>query len=48
MESYVKDFKPLNMGTFHLKKGEGVLTLKATDIPGGQVMDFRLLVLKRI
>jgi len=48
MESYVKDFKPLKLGTIHLKKGEGVLTLKATEIPGAQVMDFRLLVLKRI
>lgn len=48
MESYVKDFKPLKLGTIHLKKGKGVLSLKATDIPGGQVMDFRLLMLKRI
>lgn len=47
MESYVKDFKPLKTGTIHLKKGKGTLTLKATDIPGGQVMDFRLMVLKR-
>ncbi len=47
MESYVKDFIPLKLGTIHLKKGEGTLTLKATDIPGGQVMDFRLLMLRR-
>ncbi len=48
MESYVKDFKPLKLGTIHLKKGKGILTLKATEIPGKQVMDFRLMVLKRI
>jgi arylsulfatase A-like enzyme len=48
IESYVKDFKPLTIGTIHLTKGKGVLTLKATDIPGSQAMDFRLLMLKRI
>lgn len=48
MESYVKDFKPLKVGTIHLKKGEGILTLKALNMPGSQVMDFRLLMLKRI
>jgi hypothetical protein len=47
MESYVKDFKSLKLGTIHLKKGEGILSLKATDIPGRQAMDFRLLILKR-
>jgi hypothetical protein len=47
-ESYVKEFKPLNLGTIHLEKGKGVLELKALDIPGSQVMDFRLLMLKRI
>jgi arylsulfatase A-like enzyme len=48
IESYVKDFKPLTIGTIHLTKGKGVLTLKALKIPGSQVMDFRLLMLKRI
>ena len=48
IESYVKDFKPLRMGTIHLNKGMGILTLKAVEIPGKQVMDFRLLMLKRI
>jgi len=47
-ESYVKDFKPLNLGTIHLNKGKGNLTLKALDIPGSQVMDFRLIMFKRI
>lgn len=47
-ESYVKDFKPLKIGTIFLQKGTGKLTLKASHIPGKQVMDFRLLMLKRI
>jgi hypothetical protein len=47
-ESYVKDFKPLRLGTLHLKKGSGQLTLKALDIPGSQVMDFRLLMFTRL
>ena len=47
-ESYVKDFKPLKMGSIHLNKGKGFLTLKALEIPGSQVMDFRLMMLKRI
>jgi arylsulfatase A-like enzyme len=48
IESYVKDFKPLKIGTIHLDQGNGVLELKATAIPGSRVMDFRLLMLKRI
>jgi arylsulfatase A-like enzyme len=47
IESYVKDFQPLKMGTIHLEKGRGVLELKAKEIPGSQVMDFRLLMLIR-
>jgi arylsulfatase A-like enzyme len=47
-ESYTKDFLPMKLGTIHLKKGRGELTLRATKIPGSQVMDFRLLVLTRV
>ena len=47
-ESYVKDFKPVDMGVIHLKKGKGILTLKALEIPGSTAMDFRLLMLERI
>ena len=46
-ESYVKAFKPMHAGTIHLKKGKGTLTLKALDIPGSQVMDFRLMMFHR-
>jgi hypothetical protein len=47
-ESYVKDFRPMKLGTVHLEKGKGTLTLKATTVAGSQVMDFRLLMLKRV
>lgn len=46
-ESYVKDFRPLALGSIELNAGKGTLTLKALDIPGSQVMDFRLLMLSR-
>ncbi len=47
-ESYVKDFRPLELGRIELKKGLGRLVLRATDIPGSQVMDFRLLMFTRV
>lgn len=47
MESYVKDFKPLVLGNMVLKKGKGILTLKALEIPGKDAIDVRLLVFKR-
>ena len=46
-ESYIKDFKPLSMGALRLEKGKGTLTLQATEIPGSEAMEFRLLMLKR-
>jgi hypothetical protein len=47
-ESYVKDFKPMDLGRMRLAEGPGVLTLKALEIPGKTVMDFRLLVFRRV
>ncbi|MDB4583063.1 arylsulfatase [Draconibacterium sp.] len=47
-QSYVKDFKRISMGIIQLEKGKGNLSLKATDIPGSQAMDFRLLMFKRV
>ena len=44
-ESFVKDFKPLPLGTLDLKPGRGLLTLKALNVPGKQVMDVRLILL---
>jgi len=43
----VKRFKTLKLGTMHLDKGKGELTLRALKIPGSQVMDFRLIMLTR-
>jgi len=47
-ESYVKDFKSMSLGTIRLEKGKGTLTLQATEMPGKQVMEFRLLMLTRV
>ena len=44
MESYVKDFKAMQVGEIYLEKGEATLSLTALDIPGSQVMDLRLIV----
>lgn len=44
-ESLVKDFKPLQLGVIELKKGRGLLTLRALNIPGKTVMDVRSVVL---
>lgn len=44
-ESYVKDFRPLRLGAVTLPRGRGPLTLRATDIPGKQVMDVRAVTL---
>ncbi len=41
----MKDFKRMTVGSIHLEKGKGSLTIKAVEIPGSQVMDFRLLML---
>jgi arylsulfatase A-like enzyme len=45
-ESYMKDFRPLRLGEIQLEKGRGLLTLRAIDIPGKQVMDLWNVVLK--
>ena len=47
-ESYVKDFKAMTLGTIVLKKGRGLLTLKALEIPGQEVADIRLLQFRRV
>ncbi len=48
VESYVRDFKPMKMGAIKLSAGKGELKLQATEIPGEQAMEFRLLMLRRI
>lgn len=47
-ESYVKDFKPMDMGTMVLRKGKGALTLKALKVNGSEVAEVRLLLFRRM
>jgi arylsulfatase A-like enzyme len=47
-ESYWKDFKPLRLGIIDLPKQRGLLTLRATDIPGKTVADLRRIILKQV
>ena len=47
-ESYVKDFKPLKVGKLKLKKGKGTLQIKGIKKKGRALMDFRLMLLKRV
>jgi len=47
-ESFVKDFKPLNLGKIRMEKGKGILSLNALDIKGDMLMDFRLMMFKRV
>jgi len=47
-ESYVKEWATLSLGTIHIKKGSGLLILRALEIPGQQALEFRLLTLRRI
>jgi hypothetical protein len=48
IESYEKDFRMHNAGTIFLEKGTGQLVLKAVDIPGSEIMDFRTMILTRL
>lgn len=48
MESYVKDFKAVVIGNIRLEKGTGELVLQATEIPGKEALEFRMLTLERI
>lgn len=45
VESKMKEFRPLNLGTMRLEKGRGPLTLRALEIPGKHVMDVRAVYL---
>ena len=48
MESYVKNFRPMRLGTLKMSAGAGDLVLRALEMPGESVMDFRLLMLTRV
>ena len=46
-ESYEQNWTSMKAGTIDLTAGKGTLTLKAIEIPGETVMDFRLMMLRR-
>jgi len=48
MESYVKEWKVMDMGTIDLEAGRFTMSIKAVDIPGRSVIDFRLFMFERI
>lgn len=48
IESYVKDWKVVEMGDMELKQGKGTLSLTALDMPGSSVIDFRLFLFERL
>jgi arylsulfatase A-like enzyme len=47
-ESYVKDWKAVDIGTIQLRKGEASMCLTALDMPGKSVIDFRLFLFERL
>lgn len=47
IESFVKDFRPMSMGEIDLPAGEGMLTLRALEIPGASAAEVRWLELRR-
>ena len=47
-ESFMKDFKPMTLGKLTLAEKQGLLTLRATKIPGSEAVDVRYVVLTRI
>ncbi|MEM8898832.1 MAG: arylsulfatase [Bacteroidota bacterium] len=48
IESYVKDWKVGDIGHIDLQAGKATMSLKALNMPGKSVMDFRLLLFERI
>jgi hypothetical protein len=44
-ESFMRDFRPLSLGTIKLATGRGLLTLRALEIPGQTVMEVRRVTL---
>ncbi|OYP38409.1 arylsulfatase [Rhodopirellula sp. MGV] len=47
-EGDVKRWQPITLGTIAVTPGQHTLTLRATEIPGSQVCEMRLLMLRRI
>jgi len=47
-ESYIKDFISLNLGTIHLKPGQGMLKLMSQNLLKASDLDIKLVTLRRI
>ncbi|MCC9600115.1 arylsulfatase [Stieleria sp. JC731] len=47
-EGYVKRWQPMTLGTIQVEPGRHILSLSATQIPGKQVCEMRLLMLRRL
>jgi len=47
-ESFIKDFISLNLGTIHLKRGKGTLTLMNQNLLKASDLDIKLVTLRRI
>ncbi|MEM8734074.1 MAG: sulfatase-like hydrolase/transferase [Planctomycetota bacterium] len=47
-ESYVKDFKTVDIGVIELEEGDGQLVLQPLSVAGDEVMEFRLLHLTKL
>ena len=47
-ESYIKDFRPLVLGTIDLQKGKSELVLRAPLINGKSALESNLVTLKKI
>lgn len=48
VESYTQNWEPMTLGKIALPKGKGELKLKAKSVAGDSVMDFRLMLLRRL
>jgi hypothetical protein len=48
VESYVKDWKVAQIGSMELHEGEARMCLKAMEMPGNSVIDFRLFLFERL
>ncbi len=48
VEGYVRDWRPMTLGTVKLVPGKTTLTLRASEIPGNEVADMRLLLFRRV
>jgi arylsulfatase A-like enzyme len=48
IESFVKDWKIADIGSIEMKAGKAPMSLKALEMPGNSVMDFRLFLFERV